>query len=134
MKRIGLVFMLVMLVVSLVAFSAMTGVAQDTIDQPTSDQADTVDQSDTGDETDTVDEPSSDETDTGDETDTVDEPSSDETGTTEAPICTPEWFQEWHPDFASGWWWFWWYQWCWTSEDGWFRSYDGWDWGPPIWG
>ena len=113
-KRIGLVFMLVTLVASLVAFSAMTSVAQDTIDQPSSDQADTVD------------EPSS------DETDTVDQPSSDETGTTETPVCTPEWFQEWHPDFASGWWWFWWYQWCWTSADGWSRSYDGWGWGPPI--
>jgi hypothetical protein len=50
----------------------------------------------------------------------------------EAPSCEPEWYQEWYPDWASGWWWFSWYQWCYDSNDGWYRSYDGWDWGPPM--
>ena len=50
----------------------------------------------------------------------------------EAPSCEPEWYQEWYPDWASGWWWFSWYQWCDDSNDGWYRSYDGWDWGPPM--
>ena len=49
-------------------------------------------------------------------------------------LCAPEWLQEWHQWWGpeGGWWYFWWYQWCHDSQDGWFRSYDGWDWGPPI--
>lgn len=61
----------------------------------------------------------------------------------EAPLCAPEWLQEWHELWVPvgdgwwyGWWYFWWYQWCYTSDDGWYQSYDGWDWGPAIgwWG
>jgi hypothetical protein len=48
------------------------------------------------------------------------------------PLCAPGWLQEWYPDWASGWWYFWWFQYCYTDEDGWYRTYDGWDWGYPI--
>ena len=48
------------------------------------------------------------------------------------PLCAPGWLQEWYPDWASGWWYFWWFQYCYTDENGWYRTYDGWDWGYPM--
>jgi len=62
-----------------------------------------------------------------------DEPPSEDVSGQEAPICAPEWRQEWYPDWASGWWWFQWFQDCYTDQHGWYRVYDGWDWGPSIW-
>ena len=59
--------------------------------------------------------------------------SSEEDSGQEVPICAPEWRQEWYPDWASGWWWFQWFQDCYTDQQGWYRVYDGWDWGPSIW-
>jgi hypothetical protein len=50
----------------------------------------------------------------------------------ETPLCAPQWLQEWYPDWASSWWWFWWFQYCYTDTQGWYRVYDGWDWGPPM--
>ncbi len=58
---------------------------------------------------------------------------SEEDSGQEVPICAPEWRQEWYPDWASGWWWFQWFQDCYTDQQGWYRVYDGWDWGPSIW-
>ena len=57
---------------------------------------------------------------------------SEEDSGQEVPICAPEWRQEWYPDWASGWWWFQWFQDCYTDQQGWYRVYDGWDWGPSI--
>src|SRR5829696_1928076 len=62
-----------------------------------------------------------------------DEPPSEDVSGEEAPICAPEWLQEWYPDWASGWWYFYWFQDCYTDQQGWYRVYDGWDWGPAIW-
>jgi hypothetical protein len=62
-----------------------------------------------------------------------DEPPSEDVSGQEVPICAPEWRQEWYPDWASGWWWFQWFQDCYTDQHGWYRVYDGWDWGPSIW-
>ncbi len=59
--------------------------------------------------------------------------SSEEDSGQEEPICAPEWRQEWYPDWASGWWYFYWFQDCYTDQQGWYRVYDGWDWGPSIW-
>ncbi len=50
-------------------------------------------------------------------------------------LCAPGWNMEWYQWYGpeGGWWYFWWYQWCYDLEDErWFREYDGWDWGPPI--
>jgi len=62
-----------------------------------------------------------------------DEPSSEDDSGQVVPVCAPEWRQEWYPDWASGWWWFYWFQDCYTDQHGWYRVYDGWDWGPSIW-
>jgi hypothetical protein len=62
-----------------------------------------------------------------------DEPPSEDVSGQEVPICAPEWLQEWYPDWASGWWYFYWFQYCYTDQPGWYRVYEGWDWGPPIW-
>ena len=62
-----------------------------------------------------------------------DEPPSEDVSGQDVPICAPEWRQEWYPDWASGWWYFYWFQYCYTDQPGWYRVYDGWDWGPPIW-
>ncbi len=61
------------------------------------------------------------------------EPPSEDVSGQEVPLCAPEWLQEWYPDWASGWWYFYWFQYCYTDQYGWYRVYDGWDWGPPIW-
>ena len=65
--------------------------------------------------------------------DTTPAPSPTSTPVPAGPICAPEWLQEWYPDWAIGWWYFYWYQSCYTVNEGWYRSYDGWAWGPPIW-
>jgi hypothetical protein len=64
--------------------------------------------------------------------DTEDEPAVEDVPEQTEPLCAPGWLQEWYPDWASGWWYFWWYQYCYTDEDGWYRMYDGWDWGYPM--
>jgi hypothetical protein len=64
--------------------------------------------------------------------DTEDEPVVEDVPEQTVPLCAPGWLQEWYPDWASGWWYFWWYQYCYTDEDGWYRTYDGWDWGYPM--
>jgi hypothetical protein len=61
-----------------------------------------------------------------------DEPPFEDVTGQDVPICAPEWRQEWYPDWASGWWWFYWFQDCYTDQHGWYRVYDGWDWGPSI--
>ena len=60
------------------------------------------------------------------------EPPAEDVSGEEAPICAPEWRQEWYPDWAIGWWYFYWFQDCYTEQQGWYRVYDGWDWGPSI--
>ena len=50
----------------------------------------------------------------------------------ETALCAPQWQQEWYPDWVSGWRWFWWFQYCYTDAQGWYRVYDGWDWGMPM--
>ncbi len=64
--------------------------------------------------------------------DTAEEPPVEDVPEQTAPICAPEWLQEWYPDWVSGWWYFWWFQQCYTDEHGWYRTYDGWDWGYPM--
>jgi hypothetical protein len=64
--------------------------------------------------------------------DTADEPLVENGSEQELPLCAPGWLQEWYPDWASGWWYFWWFQYCYTDENGWYRTYDGWDWGYPM--
>ena len=61
------------------------------------------------------------------------EPPAEDVSGQDVPICAPEWRQEWYPDWASGWWYFYWFQDCYTDQQGWYRVYDGWDWGPAIW-
>ena len=61
-----------------------------------------------------------------------DEPPSEDGSGQDVPICAPEWRQEWYPDWAIGWWYFYWFQDCYTEQQGWYRVYDGWDWGPSI--
>jgi hypothetical protein len=61
--------------------------------------------------------------------DTADEPLVEDGSEQEVPLCAPGWLQEWYPDWASRWWYFWWFQYCYTDEQGWYRTYDGWDWG-----
>jgi hypothetical protein len=61
-----------------------------------------------------------------------DEPPSEDVSGQDVPICAPEWRQEWYPDWVTGWWWFYWFQDCYTEQHGWYRVYDGWDWGPSI--
>ena len=60
------------------------------------------------------------------------EPPAEDVSGEEAPICAPEWRQEWYPDWAIGWWYFYWFQDCYTEQQGWYRVYDGWDWGPSV--
>jgi hypothetical protein len=66
------------------------------------------------------------------------EPSTANGSGQEAPLCAPEWLQEWHElwlpveDGWYGWWYFLWYQRCYTSKDGWYKSYDGLGWGDSI--
>jgi hypothetical protein len=62
-----------------------------------------------------------------------DEPPAEDVSGQDEPVCAPEWRQEWYPDWASGWWYFYWFQDCYTDQQGWYRVYDGWDWGPSIW-
>ena len=62
-----------------------------------------------------------------------DEPPAEDVSGQDVPLCAPEWRQEWYPDWASGWWYFYWFQDCYTDQHGWYRVYDGWDWGPSIW-
>ena len=127
MKRMVLLLTTVTLATAMVLTSTVLSIAQE---DPPSEAPPFEDTTDNPSFNDTGDEPP---TDTAPFEDTTDNPSFGDGSGQEAPLCTPEWLQEWHPDFASGWWWFWWYQWCWTSKDGWYRSYDGWDWGPAIW-
>ena len=61
-----------------------------------------------------------------------DEPAAEDVSGQDVPICAPEWRQEWYPDWAIGWWWFYWFQDCYTEQHGWYRVYDGWDWGPSM--
>jgi hypothetical protein len=53
---------------------------------------------------------------------------------TSTPVCEAlpqqEWRQYW--DLNEAWWWFLWYRDCYSPEEGSFRVYEGWDWGPQI--
>ena len=64
--------------------------------------------------------------------DTAEEPLIEEGSVQEVPLCAPGWLQGWYPDWVSGWWYFWWLQYCYTDENGWYRTYHGWDWGYPM--
>ena len=60
------------------------------------------------------------------------EPPAEDVSGQDVPICAPQWRQEWYPDWASGWWYFYWFQDCYADQHGWYRVYDGWDWGPSM--
>ena len=113
LRRIVLLFMVVTLVAAMVFINAVSGVAKE---EPPTDEAPFYD---------ATDEPPFYE-------DTADEPLVEDVPEQTVPICAPGWLQEWYPDWASGWWYFWWFQYCYTDENGWYRTYDGWDWGYPM--
>ena len=117
MRRIVLLFMVVTLVATMVFINAVSGVAEE---EPPTDEAPFYD---------ATDEPSFFEDEPPFYEDTADEPLVEDVPEQTVPLCSPGWLQEWYPDWASGWWYFWWFQYCYTDENGWYRTYDGWDWG-----
>jgi hypothetical protein len=117
LRRIVLLFMVVTLVATMVVINAVSGVAQE--DPPTYEAP----------FYDATDEPPFYEE---DPPFYEEEPLVEDEPEQAVPLCAPGWLQEWYPDWASGWWYFWWFQYCYTDEDGWYRTYDGWDWGYPI--
>ena len=120
LRRIVLLFMVVTLVAAMVFINAVSGVAKE---EPPTDEAPFYD---------ATDEPSFYEDEPPFYEDTADEPLVEDVPEQTVPICAPGWLQEWYPDWASGWWYFWWFQYCYTDENGWYRTYDGWDWGYPM--
>ena len=126
MRRIVLLFMVVTLVATMVFINAVSGVAKE---EPPTDEAPFYD---------ATDEPSFYEDDPPFYEDdppfegTAEEPLVEDIPEQTEPLCAPGWLQEWYPDWASGWWYFWWFQYCYTDENGWYRTYDGWDWGYPM--
>jgi hypothetical protein len=120
LRRIVLLFMVVTLVAAMVFINAVSGVAKE---EPPTDEAPFYD---------ATDEPPFYEDEPPFYEDTADEPLVEDVPEQTVPICAPGWLQEWYPDWASGWWYFWWFQYCYTDENGWYRTYDGWDWGYPM--
>jgi hypothetical protein len=120
LSRIVLLFMVVTLVAAMVFINAVSGVAKE---EPPTDEAPFYD---------ATDEPPFYEDEPPFYEDTADEPLVEDVPEQTVPICAPGWLQEWYPDWASGWWYFWWFQYCYTDENGWYRTYDGWDWGYPM--
>jgi hypothetical protein len=120
LRRIVLLFMVVTLVAAMVFINAVSGVAKE---EPPTDEAPFYD---------ATDEPPFYEDEPPFYEDTADEPLVEDVPEQTVPICAPGWLQEWYPDWASGWWYFWWFQYCYTDENRWYRTYDGWDWGYPM--
>jgi hypothetical protein len=134
LKRIVLLFMVVTLVATMVFINAVSGVAEE---GPPTDEAPFYDATDEPpfyeDEPPFYeDEPPFYEDEPPFYEDTADEPLGEDVPEQTVPLCSPGWLQEWYPDWASGWWYFWWFQYCYTDENGWYRTYDGWDWGYPM--
>ena len=141
MRRIVLLFMVVTLVAAMVFINAVSSVAKE---EPPTDEAPFYDATDEPsfyedeppfyeDEPPFYeDEPPFYEDEPPFYEDAADEPLVEDVPEQTVPICAPGWLQEWYPDWASGWWYFWWFQYCYTDENGWYRTYDGWDWGYPM--
>ena len=127
LRRIVLLFMVVTLVAAMVFINAVSGVAKE---EPPTDEAPFYDATD--EPSFYEDEPPFYEDEPPFYEDTADEPLVEDVPEQTVPICAPGWLQEWYPDWASGWWYFWWFQYCYTDENGWYRTYDGWDWGYPM--
>ncbi len=144
LRRIVLLFTMVTLVVTMVFINALSGVAEE---EPPTDEAPFYDATDEPsffedeppyfedeppfyeDEPPFEDEPPYFEDEPSFYEDTADEPLVEDVPEQTVPLCSPGWLQEWYPDWASRWWYFWWFQYCYTDEQGWYRTYDGWDWG-----
>ena len=53
------------------------------------------------------------------------------------PTCSSEWLKDWYVWESSEdepWLYFWWYQYCQdpAQQDGWFKAYHSWEWGPAL--
>ena len=135
LRRIVLLFVVVALVAAMVLLNAVSGFAEEgwpPYEFPFDDGTDEPSFYDDYPPSFYDDEPPSYEDEPPFYEDTEDEPVVEDVPEQTVPLCAPGWLQEWYPDWASGWWYFWWYQYCYTDEDGWYRTYDGWDWGYPM--
>ena len=105
-RRIGLGFVLIALMASMVVLSALTGTAQNSgqYDAKTS----------------------------GGSSGQYDGKTGGGSGPHEDEIySSPQWLREYHQ--AQGWWYFWWYNWCYDAGDEeWFKIYGGWEWWGPV--
>ncbi len=107
-RRIGLSFVLIALIASMVALSALTGTAQNSGQYDAKQGSQQYDAKSGG----------------GPQQDDDDD---DE----DAIYCSPQWSKEWRQ--AQGWWYFWWYNWCYdTGDEEWFKVYSGWEWWGPV--
>lgn len=121
MRRIVLFFVVTALMASMVAASALTGVAQNTGQYGAKGGP-----SQSG-----VDQYKANSPTTGPASSPTSGPASEEDSQPgDVLYCAPEWLREWHQ--AQGWWYFWWYKWCHDGENEWLKVYDGWHWWGPI--
>jgi hypothetical protein len=117
-----LFFMMIALVAAMVAFSALSGSAQEENDDQYDEESDGWYDEFIEGQT---------KADPPDEDDSPPEPEPDP-----EPVCT-DWLQDWYiwedPRGVEDWWYFYWYKWCYDpAEEEWFIIWDGWEWWGPA--